>query len=992
MTQPSPVLTAIVLMAGMISPLGLDAADTDDGSAFYRAKVFPILKEHCFKCHGAGEHLKGDFRITSREGLILGGHFGAAHDEVNPAASVLLEMISYKGDDYQMPPKGKLPDAKVAILSEWMERGAPYDPSLEIKGEVKARRGFTVSEEDRNWWAYKPVSKKDPPKVEDAAWQKNGIDAFIRAGLDVKALAPNQPASAQTLIRRVHYDLIGLPPKPEEVEAFVVAYEADPEGSYAALIDYLLSLPQYGEKWARHWLDLVRYAETNGFERDNTKPYIWRYRDYVIDAFNENKPYDQFVIEQLAGDEIAEPTMDSLVATGYHRLMQWDDEPADRKQHVYDVLADNVQITSETFLATTMGCSRCHDHKADPISQKDYYSFMAFFAGVTHYSTPGTIVNWAGPEEKVDFEKERRTQLVSLEKQRDEAANAITRYLSASEFVNRGKGAKGLTFVADARDGSADWRYTTQAPTNDWKEVGFINKSWSRAGGGFGAGNPPNSHIKTTWNTPDIWMQTTFGLKVLPESLVLEIHHDEDVEVFLNGALIYSAKSYTQDYETILLGKEGVDALQTGKNVVAVHCKQTAGGQYIDLSLHTQASTLNLQSLFDGPRSKKLEKEIKAATGKNWVANYTGAIGEITKWRTKKVGTPVNAVTENKQGPRPMHIHLRGSAHAEGDVVAEGLPAVLASNNSDPAPVITAKVANGVTHSSGRRLALANWIVDKENPLTARVMINRIWQHHFGRGIVPSTSDFGTLGEKPSHPELLDWLAKEFTESGWDMKAMHRLMLTSNTYRMSSEPNSGNLERDPQNTNFWRYDMRRLTAEELRDSILSLSGKLNLKSKGVWVFPPLPPEVIATASRPDKVWPISANEEDHFRRSLYVHVKRSLRHQMLADFDQADTDTTCAVRFVTTVPTQALTMLNSQFVNDQAGLLAERLGAGGGEVRQQIASGLEMALQRKATSDELDHLVQLHGRLMGDAGLSSIDAMKRVALVTLNLNEFVYLD
>ncbi|MEC5128039.1 PSD1 and planctomycete cytochrome C domain-containing protein [Verrucomicrobiales bacterium BCK34] len=991
MTQPCSVSIATALVAGVFLSAPLQAAETD-GAAFYKEKVFPILKEHCFKCHGTGDHLKGDFRITSREGLMLGGEFGAAHDEANPAASVLLEMISYKGDDYQMPPKGKLSDAKIAVLTEWMERGAPYDPALEIKGEAKARRGFTVSEEDRNWWAYKPVSKNAPPKVDDAAWQKNGIDAFVRSQLDSEALTPNEPASAQTLIRRLYYDLIGLPPAPADVESFIAAYRIDPEASYAALIEDLLSRPQYGEKWARHWLDLVRYAETNGFERDNPKPYIWRYRDYVIDAFNENKPYDQFVIEQLAGDEIAEPTMDSLVATGYHRLMQWDDEPADRKQHVYDVLADNVQITSETFLATTMGCSRCHDHKADPISQKDYYSFMAFFAGVTHYTTPGTIVNWASPDEKKEFEKERKAKLAALEKKRDEAAAALTKHLQTTGVLKGDSGTGRTTMIDDARGNGAEWFYTTTRPTADWSDVGFINKSWFKAKGGFGAANPPNSHINTKWHTPEIWMRTTFGLKKLPQTLVLEIHHDEDVEVFLNGTLIHSAKSFTRDYETVILGGKALSALQTGKNTVAVHCKQTGGGQYIDLSLHTDASAVDLQKLLSGPKGRKLENEVKKATGKDWAGVYNESLAEIAKWRTATPGIPVNAVTENKGGPTPMHIHLRGSAHAEGDLVESGLPAVLASRDSEPAPVKTAKVANGLINSSGRRLALANWIVDEKNPLTARVMINRIWQHHFGRGIVPSTSDFGHLGEKPSHPELLDWLAREFVESGWDMKAMHRLMLMSNTYRMSSEPNSGNLDKDPQNRNFWRYDMRRLTAEEMRDSILTLSGKLNLKSKGEWVFPPLPPEVLSTSSKPGSVWPVSAKEEDHFRRSLYVHVKRSLRHQMLADFDQADTDTTCAVRFVTTVPTQALTMLNSKFVNDQAGLLADRLAKDGGELRAQIANGLELALQRKAGDDELDHLVSLHGKLMSEAGLSSTDAMKRVALVTLNLNEFVYLD
>jgi hypothetical protein len=271
-------------------------------------------------------------------------------------------------------------------------------------------------------------------------------------------------------------------------------------------------------------------------------------------------------------------------------------------------------------------------------------------------------------------------------------------------------------------------------------------------------------------------------------------------------------------------------------------------------------------------------------------------------------------------------------------------------------------------------------------------MVNRIWQHHFGRGIVPSSSDFGKLGEKPTHPELLDWLAGRFVESGWDLKAMHRLILLSRTYRMSSEPGSANLEKDPRNLNFWRYDMRRLTAEELRDSILAVSGNLNRRTGGEWVCPPLPAEVLATASRPGAGWPVARDPADHYRRSLYIHVKRSLRYQMLADFDQADTDTGCAVRFATTVPTQALSLLNSAFVNDQARILAGRMRAEGGNVRERIAAGLLAVLQREAHAEELDHLVALHGDLKSGQGLSEEAALDRVALLALNLNEFIYLD
>ena len=966
-----------------------DIVNAEDGEAFYRENVFPILESNCFKCHGGGDHLKAEFRITSREGLLLGGEFGPAYDEENPGASLLLEMISYKDEDHQMPPKAKLSEEHIATLTKWVTMGAPYDPELEIKGEPHSRRGFTVTEEDRDWWAYRPVGREEPPAVEDSAWIVNAIDAFIKSQLEREGLTPNPEASPQTLVRRLYYDLIGLPPTPEEVEAFVAASKSDADRAYSELVEDLLARPQYGEKWARHWLDLVRYAETNGFERDNPKPHIWRYRDYVIDAFNDDKPYDEFVIEQLAGDEIEKPTMESMIATGYHRLMQWDDEPADRKQHVYDVLADNVQVTSETFLATTLGCARCHDHKADPVSQKDYYSFMAFFNGITHYKTEGTLVNWADAEEKAKFERERNRKLNTLTKQRDDLGEELRNVLTNLKVLSADSEGEAITFVEDARSGNGpDWFYTTKKPTDDWSDVGFVNKAWFKAKGGFGNANPPKSAIATKWDTEEIWMRTTFGLTSIPDSLILEIHHDEDVDVFLNGGLIYEAKGYTTDYEPVVLDGKALDLLQTGKNVVAVHCRQSGGGQYIDLALRTNSSSVALEKLVAGKKASRLAKQVKELAGRDLVSEFNDTLKEIANLRAAEPGTPLNVVTEKGPNPGPMNIHIRGSAHALGDEVSPGLPAVLSSEDSEPEVVET----QPATKTSGRRLALANWIVDPENPLTARVMVNRFWQHHFGRGIVPSTSDFGQLGEEPTHPELLDWLATQFVENGWSTKAMHRLILHSNTYRMSSAPESANLDRDPQNANFWRYPMRRLTAEELRDSVLAVSGDLNLKSHGPWVFPPLPKEVVATASRPDKAWPVSKNEEDHYRRSLYVHVKRSLRHDMLADFDQADTDTTCPVRFATTVPTQALAMMNSRFVNDQAANFADRLRSERTEIREQIAAGLELALQRKATEEELDHLETLHRNLQEKEGLDPEEAMVRVALVTLNLNEFLYLD
>lgn len=991
MMQPSFVSFASILFVSF----GLEAMAAEDvaGRQFFTEQVYPLLKEHCFKCHGGGDELKGDFRITSREGLLVGGHFGSALEENDPAASVLLEMVSYKDADHQMPPKKQLSEEAISLLKKWMELGAPYDPALEIHGEAAPKRGFSLSDQDRQWWAYRAISGAAPPTGTDADWQSNGIDAFVRVQLEQKGLTPNPPASPHVLVRRLFYDLIGLPPTPREVESFVLHSQKNPEKAYHDLVEDLLARPQYGEKWARHWLDLVRYAETNGFERDNTKPEIWRYRDYVIDSFNSNRPYDQFVIEQLAGDEIETPTRDSLVATGYHRLMQWDDEPADREQHVYDVLADDVQITSETFLASSLGCARCHDHKADPISQRDYYSFMSFFKGVTHYTTEGTILHWSTPEARISFETDRSEKVKTLEAKSSDLNREIQKVVDQVGFATGKGGDASPPLLDDARGKGAEWFYTEKTPGPEWRDVGFVNKSWFKGWSGFGAGNPPGSVIKTKWATPDIWMRTTFGLTALPASLVLEIHHDEDVEVFLNGIAVFQAKGFTKGYEIVDLPKAALDALQTGKNVVAVHCHQSGGGQYIDLSLRTSASgNRNLNSLLSGPGSREFSNKVRKQTGKNLVDELKKVSDEISSLRKAEAGTAINAVTERGADPGPMFIHLRGSAHAEGDAVVPGFPAVLASEGAEPRPALATPVVRDGRTTSGRRIELAKWIVDPANPLTARVMVNRLWQHHFGRGIVPSSSDFGHLGEKPTHPELLDWLASEFQKSGWDIKKMHRLILESRTYQMSSDPDSANLEKDPENRNFWRYDMRRLTAEELRDSILAVSGNLNLQSFGEWVFPPLPAEVLATASRPGAGWPVSPKAEDHFRRSLYVHVKRSLRHQMLADFDQADTDTTCAVRFATTVPTQALTMLNSGFVNTQALVFASRMRKSGSEVRAQIAHGIELALQRDARAEELDHLVTFYEILKKESGLTDAQALDRVALLTLNLNEFVYLD
>ncbi|RFC44238.1 MAG: Protein of unknown function DUF1553/DUF1549/Planctomycete cytochrome C [Verrucomicrobia bacterium] len=959
-----------------------------DAEKFYAEKVHPILASNCFECHGEKDKLRGGLRLTSQAGLRKGGDLGPAIDETNLGASLLLRMISYQDDEHQMPPKAKLRESDAAVLRQWVGMGAPYDPALEIHGKDHA--GFAITAAQREHWAYRHL-------VEPAVPGNRGghpIDAFLDAKLKSAGLTRNGPAEAEPLARRLHYNLTGLPPTLEEVRSF--ADQARREGlgrAVAARVDLLLASPAYGEHWARHWLDLVRYAESNGFERDNPKPHIWRYRDYVVEAFHADRPYDRFIIEQLAGDEMPEVTQASLTATGYHRLMQWDDEPADGEQHRYDVLADNVQVTAETFLGTTLGCARCHDHKADPFSQRDYYSFMAFFHGVTPYQTAGSIVPWASGGEKMAFEAARAQRLSEAKAALESLDGELAAWLKETGRLG-GKPMKPMHWVDDAQGAGAEWSYTTQLPVPDWKETSFRPSGWSKGRGGFGMPQTPGAIVRTEWQTPEIWLVTSFGLDALPEDLSLRLHHDEDVEVYLNGTEIYRAKGYLTEYTTVPLGEVALKALQTGRNTLAVHCLQRGGGQYIDVSLRSGIGGFATvaEALREG--REEIRKAAQARFGRDMVKQRQDLTARIEAIQKEVPGIPLNAVQETRGEVRPLHIHLRGSAHALGTPVEPAFPAVLASPDANPpVPASVGKVEREGATSSGRRLALARWMASGDNPLTARVMVNRIWQHHFGRGIVPSSNDFGQLGEDPTHPELLDYLASRFIASGWSVKAMHRLILTSEAAQMSSAGTPQGLARDPSNELFWRANMRRLTAEEIRDSILAVTGKLNAsKTGGPSVFPPLPPEVLATSSRPGANWPVSPDPADHVRRSLYIHVKRSLRHPFLADFDQADTDSPCAVRFATTVPTQALAMLNSGFTNQQAALLGERLWREEPDLESRVRSALRLVTQREPEAKDERIATELVRRLQSVGSLDERAALDHLALLALNLNEFVHLD
>ena len=961
---------------------------------FYEKEIAPILNENCNRCHGGADaggqiKVKSGFQIISRAGILKGGDHGPAYDAKDPASSLILKMVSYTDENRKMPPRGKLPQEQIDLLTKWIDMGMPWTPGkenvlVEVEHDDPAK-----SEKFKNWWSYQPIVPPDVPKVADPRWQKNPIDAFIYRDLAKAGLKPNDPAPRQVLIRRASYNLTGLGPTPKEVSDFALSRESK---AWGKLVDRLLESPRYGEKWARHWLDLVRFAESNGFERDSDKPHIWRYRQYVIDAFNQDLPYDRFIMEQLAGDELDEVTTESMIATGYHRIMQWDDEPADRKQYPFDVLDDNVRTTSEVFLGMTLGCARCHDHKGEPISQKDYYSFMSFFNNITPFDKRTMVQNVgnAGARAVAEAENKKRKAKESKIRERIAAFEEMAKKRFAAKdprLARQLTGGENGILVPSSREKGQEWEYTMKEPPGNWMTVGYRPTDWEKGPGGFGKNPSRHGKARTSWSTSDIWMRKTFRLTTIPSKLVLEMYHDEDAQIYINGELVKEVMGHVDAYVKYPLGAKAKKFLQTGRNVIAVHCKQTGGGQFIDLELREDLAPLRMPDLIAKRGGQVLDKrEIVAYHALR--KELKEALSAARKPQSQKGAGTVQAMVVQERGTKPpdMHIHIRGSFHAQGEKVDPAYPSAL----RPPKPEISLPKSN--PKSSGRRRALAEWIASEKNPRTARVMVNRLWQMHFGTGIVPSTSDFGGLGEKPSHPELLDWLAAEFMERDWSIKAMHRLIMNSRTYVMSSKGQDAGLAKDPQNKQLWRFNMRRLSAEEIRDSVLAVSGKLNLKEGGPSFYEPLEEAVLATSSTKKGKWGNSPVEET-LRRSVYMKLKRSLVPPIMQDFDVADADSSCAVRFVTTVPAQALNTLNSRFFNQQAKFLADRLEAKHpGKVESQIRSGLELALSRHIRDDEIKTSLEMMKKLETEGNLTPRQSLERFCLLVYNLNEFMYLD
>ena len=726
--------------------------------------------------------------------------------------------------------------------------------------------------EARQHWAFQPVRPVEPPAVKNARWVMTPVDRFILSGLEAKQLQPARPASKEKLVRRATFDLIGLPPTPAEIDAFVNDRAPD---AFEKLVDRLLASPHYGERWARHWLDLARFAESDGFEHDAVRPHSWRYRDYVIRSFNADKPYDRFIREQVAGDELWPEDRDALAATAFNLLGPDMVDSADQLQRRCNTLNDMTDTTAAVFLSQTMGCARCHDHKFEPFTQRDYFSLQAFFTpAVFQHDLPVPT-----PAERRSHESamaEHRAQSGATQKQLDELEAPVREKLHQEKLSRL----------------SEDAQLAHRTP----KE-------------------------KRTMEQEGTVLETELMLKTTNEEVLKLLSSEEKKE-----------------------RSRLVDALNR---------------------------------------------------------------------MPKPAPLPMTMALKNTNGPPPRTFVLaRGDYNNPREEVQPGFPFILSSSRREEAQIQSAignqqsEIDQSLLKSAATgqgRATLANWLASPANPLTARVMVNRIWQHHFGRGLVPTPGDFGTRGQPPTHPELLDWLAGEFVANGWSVKAMHKVIQLSAAYQQSSEPTDSALKLDPENRLFSRQNRARLEGEVIRDSLLAIGGQLNRTVGGPSVFPPVPADI----TKISKNWTASADPADHYRRSLYIFARRNLRFPFLEVFDAPDSNLTCPERGRSTTAPQALTLINSEEVMAAAKATARRLLNEAKTDDERLQLAFRLALGRRANGKEQrmarEFLYCCSSRpkdarirsAMDQSLLTSAatnDAWAELCRALFNLNSFVYVD
>ncbi len=907
-----------IVPLAFVAVQSLEAADVSD--------VPRIFAEHCLECHGT-DKAKGGLILTTREGAMKELESGAR--AVVPgdlkASEMFVRLITDDAED-KMPPKGKKPlkPAEIEAVKKWIASGAEWQVH----------------------WAYRPVQRPPAPAVKDIAWPRNEIDRFILAKLEAKGFRPSAEADRYTLIRRVYFDLLGLPPTPEEVDAFVNDTAPD---AYERLVDRTLQSPHFGERWGRHWLDRARYADSDGYEKDNARPDAWRYRDWVIDAVNRDLPFDQFSIEQLAGDLLPKATPEQKLATAFHRQTLTNTEGgADKEQFRVEAVFDRVETTGGIWLAHTIGCARCHNHKYDQLTQREYYQMFAFFNDADETMSSIKTSDQAERDYE-ELKKKHGTQLKALEAKLAGVQKELTTRQSAWE--------QGLhERLAQATAG--------EPSPQPLKIVSVTSK-----GGVKFKALPDGSQLATTAQAKKDTYTVVVELPAATVSgLQLELLPDESLPHTgpgrsEGGNLVLTEIGVRADM-AIPLHSPAADHSQGGWPVAAAFDGKADTGWGIAPQVGKEHQvTFYFARPVDGAKTKKLTVtldqqypkdnhsigrfRLAALVGETAATIASAPVREVLEMPTTDRGEEQQATLHDyfakldpvaqqaaeqlaaakAAAPKPQTMDVRVLAQLPQPRATRVLHRGEFLSPTDPVepgtPAILAPVA---ARNGGRpdRLDLARWLVSPQNPLTPRVVANQIWAHLFGEGIVRSLADFGVRGEKPTHPELLDWLAGEFVQSGWSRKHMIRLIMTSETYRQQSELRPEFAETDPLNLLLHRQNRLRVEGEVVRDLHLAASGVLSPKIGGPSVFPPMPPEIAKLSYANNFSWKES-NGEDRFRRGMYTFFKRTAPHPDLTTFDCPDANLAALKRNISNTPLQALTTLNAQAFTEASRAMAKRL-------------------------------------------------------------------
>ena len=911
----------LALCTGTLISAEFTAADLE----FFEKRVRPILVEQCYKCHSAkSKKLKGGLRLDYRAGVLKGGDSGPAVQPGKPDMSRLVEAINYGNIDLEMPPSGKLSAAAIADLTEWVKREVPWPNEAATEGTVQEK--FNLAKRQAEHWAWQPLKKQTPPKVKKADWPATPIDQFILAQLETAGLEPVGAAGKRTLIRRAYFDLVGLPPTSEQVKTFLK--DNSPQ-AFEKVVNDLLSSKHFGERWGRHWLDLMRYAETFGHEFDFINQEVWRYRDYVIRAFNEDVPYNQLIMEHIAGDQIT-PRLtpernwnESRLATAWWWMSQHCHSPVDVRAYQAEVVDNQIDVLTKAFQGMTVACARCHDHKFDAISTADYYALYGLVksGSFSHGSVDG-------PQTFAEKAKD----LVEIKKK---IGMSLDNSIKVQPVAQPEAKTDGFTLISDIQ----------QTKGKDWFADGTAWEDTLTDSGVFTVGSQGVRPVLPGWLHSGLLSRKFQGSLRSPTfnisenfihilALGMDVRFNVVVDNFkiirnpIYGSLSRHVKNDNPHWVTFNLGMwKGHDCYL---EIADLSNSDPAGkGSGPDAYGAVQQLWLSSNNRPPAVPVPKLPSEIKLSKAEQikLLEQYNKLAGSIPRPAVVPVMLEGSGRNEN--------LFIRGSHKNLGEAISRGyLTAIAGGKTKQP--------------KGTGRMELAKLIADPQNPLTARVYVNRIWHHLFGRGIVPSTDNFGVLGEKPSHPELLDWLANRLIEKRWSTKQTIREIMLSQSYRMSSNPSNQAAEKkDP--TNIWlhRMPVRRLQGEAIRDAILSISGRLDKKMFG----PPV--AVHLTTFMEGRGRPRSGPIDGAGRRTIYQEVRRNFLSPMMLAFDMPQPLSTFGRRTSSNVPAQALIMMNDPFVVQQAKLWAKRILSHSNTMTpERVNTAYQTAFGRKPSAGE----------------------------------------